>query len=141
MMKKAIKPKLYSICCGEYTLMYECGKCGYTFNMAHNGFDYCPHCGNKIDWGVVIECNEEWKNEYLDGNLEKQKEMKDFIDKVNLTITDGQRRAMKKTQATKDAILFSNINYYLGNGWSEKELINKGFFTEEEFEKYKLRIR
>lgn len=135
-MKKAIKPKLYSICCGGYTLMYKCGKCNYTFNMAHNGFDYCPHCGNKIDWGVVIECNEEWKSEYLDGNLEKQKEMKDLIDKVNLTITDGERKVMKKTQATKNAIICSNINYYVNQGWTKEELITKGFFTEDDFKVY-----
>ena len=73
-MKKAIKPKLYDLCSCGYELMYECGKCKYTFNMAHICFDYCPHCGNKIDWGVVIECNEEWKNDYLDGDIEKQKE-------------------------------------------------------------------
>lgn len=136
MAKKAIKPKLYSICCGGYELMYRCGKCKYTFNMAHNGFDFCPHCGNKIDWGVVVECNEEWKKEYLDGDLEKRKEMKDFIDKVNLTITDGERRAMKKTEATKKAIIESNIRYYINQGWTKEELISKGFFTESDFSNY-----
>lgn len=49
-MKRAIKPKLYDLCNCGYELMYECGKCKYAFNMAHIGFDYCPHCGNKIDW-------------------------------------------------------------------------------------------
>lgn len=133
---KAVKPKLYGICCGEYTLMYQCGKCKYTFNMAHNGFDYCPHCGSKIDWGVVIECNEEWKNEYLDGDLEKRKEMREFMDKVNLIFKDGERRAMKKTQATKDAIIRANINYYITQGWTKEQLITKGFFTKEDFNVY-----
>ena len=28
----------------------------------------------------------------------------------------------------------SNINYYLGQGWSKEELIKKAFFTEKDFE-------
>ena len=38
--------------------------------------------------------------------------------------TDGTRRAVTK----------SNINYYLGQGWSKEELIKKAFFTEKDYE-------
>lgn len=134
-MKKEIKPKVYSLCSCGYDLMYKCGKCGYTFNMAHNGFDYCPHCGNKIDWGVIITVNEEWKSEFLDSlRTPKEKQMKEEIDQFNLTITDGRRRILKQTQATKNAIIKSNIKYYLGIGWSKEELIKKGFFKESDFD-------
>lgn len=87
----------------------------------------------------MIECNEEWKNEYLDGNIEKQKEMREFMDKVNLLFKDGERRVMKKTQATKDAIIRANINYYVTQGWTKEELIIKGFFTKEDFDVYEER--
>nr|DAE47500.1 MAG TPA: nin one binding protein [Caudoviricetes sp.] len=134
-MKKEIKPKVYSLCSCGYDLIYKCGKCEYTFNMAHNGFDYCPHCGSKIDWGVIITVNEEWKSEFLN-NLEtpKENQMKEEIDRFNLTITDGQRRILKQTQATRNAIIKSNIQYYLGIGWSKEELIKKGFFKEGDFD-------
>ena len=136
MAKKVIKPKAYDLGCGGYQLFYKCGKCEYCFNMAHNGFDYCPHCGNKIDWGVVIEVNEEWKQKYLNSDPEGKKKMREFIDKANLYITDGERRAMEKTEATKKAIIKSNIRYYLGQGWTKEELIAKGFFTESDFSNY-----
>lgn len=129
-----IKPKVYSMMSCGYDLMYKCGKCKYTFNMAHDGFDYCPHCGNKIDWGVIITVNEEWKNEFFDAlDTSKEKEMKDEIDRLNTYITDGKRRAMPKTQATKEAILRSNMHYYLGQGWTKAELVKQGFFKEEDF--------
>ena len=43
MPRKAIKPKMYSLGCSSYQVIYRCGKCGCVFNMAHDGFDYCPH--------------------------------------------------------------------------------------------------
>lgn len=138
-MKRTIKPKCIQMANCGHDLIYKCGNCGYGFNMAHEGYDYCPHCGNKIDWGVVYTVNEEWKSKYFNSSFDERRKMCEDIDKINQSITDGKKRELPKTQATKDAILFSNIDYYLGNGWSEKELINEGFFTKEEFERYKLR--
>lgn len=133
--KKVIKPKVYSMMSCGYDLMYKCGKCDYTFNMAHDGFDYCPHCGNRIDWGVIITVNEEWKNEFLEAlDTDKEKEMKDEIDRLNVYITDGQRRVMPQTPATRKAIIQSNIRYYLGVGWTKEELIKDGRFKEEDFD-------
>ena len=60
-------------------------------------------------------------------------------DKVNLLFKDGERKAMKKTQATKDAIIRANINYYITQGWNKEELITKGFFTKEDFDVYEER--
>ena len=41
---------------------------------------------------------------------------------------------MTTTPATKQAITKSNIQYYLGQGWTKEELIKKAFFTEKDFE-------
>lgn len=138
-MKRTIKPIADRLSNCGYDIVYRCGKCGYDFAMAHEGYDYCPHCGNKIDWGVIYKVNEEWKRKYFDSTFEERRKMREDIDIMNQSITDGKKREFQQTQATKDAILFSNIDYYLGTGWSEKELINEGFFTKEDFERYKLR--
>lgn len=135
-MKKAIKPKVYGLGYGGYNLIYKCGKCEYGFNMAHEGFDYCPHCGNKIDWGVIVEVNAEWKEDYLDATRDKQKEMRAFIDKINKGFDDGERRVMPKTDKTREEIIRKNISYYLNSGWSKSQLLNEGFFTEKDFEIY-----
>ena len=138
MPRKAIKPKMYSMGCASYQIIYKCGKCGYAFNMAHDGFDYCPHCGSKIDWGVIWDVNEEWRAEYYRADSARRQELQAEIDAVNETITDGEKKRMKFTPATKRAITKSNIQYYLGIGWTKEELIKEAFFTEEDFEKAEL---
>lgn len=148
-MTKSIKPKFYSLGCGGYTIVYKCGNCSRTFNIVDSEFLYCPKCGKRIDWGVIENVNEEWKNEYLsytepyfDENGKWHSEyphaqfMRDQIDHYNQTITDGQRYEMQKTEATKQAIIKSNISYYLGIGWSKDELVSDGKFTEEEMKLY-----
>lgn len=134
MPRKAIKPKMYSLGCASYQVIYRCGKCGYAFNMAHDGYDYCPHCGSKIDWGVIWKVNEEWRSEYICANYHRRQELNAEIDLVNESITDGEKKRMKFTPATKQAITKSNIEYYLGQGWSKEELIKNKFFTEKDFE-------
>ena len=134
MPRKAIKPKMSSLGCSSYQVIYKCGKCGYGFNMAHDGFDYCPHCGSKIDWGVVWHVNEEWRSEYICADYNRRQELNAEIDIVNETITDGEKKRMKFTLATKQAITKSNIQYYLSQGWPKEELIKKAFFTEKDFE-------
>ena len=134
---KPIKPKVYSLYTSGYDLMYKCGSCGRVFNIVDSKFKFCPTCGKPIDWGVVYTVNEEWKNEYcraLDVDKKKQHAMERFIDDLNLHITDGEKKQLPQTQATKNAILVSNINYYLGNGWTREELIKRGFYTEKDFE-------
>ena len=101
--------------------------------MAHDGFDYCPHCGSKIDWGVIWEVNEEWRSKYICADYDRRQELKAEIDTINETITDGEKKRMKTTPATKQAITKSNIQYYLGQGWTKEELIKSKFFTEEDF--------
>lgn len=133
MPRKSIKPKMYSFGCSSYQIIYRCGKCGYTFNMAHDGYDYCPHCGSKIDWGVIWEVNEEWRSKYICADYDRRQELKAEIDAFNETITDGEKKRMKFTPATKQAITKSNIEYYLGQGWTKEELIKSKFFTEEDF--------
>ena len=134
MSRKVIKPKMYSLGCASYQVIYRCGKCGYAFNMAHDGFDYCPHCGSIIDWGVIWHVNEEWRSEYICADYNRRRELEAEIDTINETITDGEKKRMKFTSATKQAITKSNIEYYLGQGWTKEELIKSKFFTEKEFE-------
>lgn len=134
MSRKAIKPKMYSLGCASYQVIYRCGKCGYAFNMAHDGFDYCPHCSSKIDWGVIWHVNEEWRSEYICADSAHRRELEAEIDAINETITDSEKKRMKSTSATKQAITKSNIEYYLGQGWTKEELIKSKFFTEKEFE-------
>lgn len=146
---KSIKPKFYSLSVSGYTIVYKCGNCSRIFNMADSEFLYCPKCGKKIDWGVIETVNEEWKSKYLSakesywdkngefhGESPKAQEMRDQIDNYNKTIIDGQRYEMQKTKATKQAIIKSNIGYYLGIGWSKDELIMNKKFTEEEMKLY-----
>lgn len=134
MPRKAIKPKMYSLGCSSYQVIYRCGKCGDVFNMARDGFDYCPHCGSKIDWGVIWKVNEEWRSEYICADSAHRRELEAGIDLVNESITDGEKRCMAFTIGTKRAITKSNIEYYLGQGWTKEELIKKAFFTKEDFE-------
>ncbi len=134
MPRKAIKPVVSHISDWGYQIIYKCGKCGYGFAMAHDGYDYCPHCGSKIDWGVMWEANEEWRSEYICADYNRRQELNAEIDAVNETITDGEKKRMKFTLATKQAITKSNIQYYLSQGWPKEELIKKAFFTEKDFE-------
>lgn len=134
MPRKAIKPVVSRISDWGYQIIYKCGKCGYGFAMAHDGYDYCPHCGSKIDWGVMWEANEEWRHAYMSADNVKRELMKKQIEEYNQTITDGEKRVMEYTDATRRAVTKSNINYYLGQGWSKEDLIKKAFFTEKDFE-------
>jgi hypothetical protein len=102
--------------------------------MAHDGYDYCPHCGSKIDWGVMWEANEEWRHAYMRSDDIRRELMKKQINEYNQTITDGEKRVMEYTDATHCAVTKSNINYYLSQGWTKEELIKKAFFTEKDFE-------
>ena len=58
------------------------------------------------------------------------------LDALNQTITDGKRYEMKQTQATKDDIIYRNICYFLGNGWTREELLREYKYTEEDFKIY-----
>lgn len=131
-----LKPKVYSMGTCGHEILYKCAKCAYPFIVANDSWRFCPCCGQEIDWGVIVRANEEWKQKFLnvlDKPEEKQK-LLDELDKVNSTIKDNSRYEMKMTTATKRAIMKSNISYYLGNGWTKEELIEKGFFKAEDFD-------
>lgn len=134
-MKGKKKPLPYSMGCGGYTILYKCPKCEMKFNLATPDWNFCPHCGQPLDWSVIVRANEEWRKEFcehIDDDAYKQK-MLDEVNSLNQTITDGRQYSMKQTPATRKAILRSNIQYYLGNGWTKEELIKQGRFTEEDF--------
>lgn len=134
MPRKVIKPIVSRISDWGYDVIYKCGKCGYVFAMAHDGYDYCPHCGSKIDWGVISEVNEEWRHAYMRADNVRRELMKKQIEEYNQMITDGEKKCMEYTDATRRAVTKSNINYYLSQGWTKEELIKSKFFTEKEFE-------
>ena len=133
MPRKAIKPKTTRISDWGYQVLYKCGKCGYSFDLADDGFYYCPHCGSKIDWDVICEVNEEWRSKYISADYDHRRELCKELDLLNQTITDGEKKCMEYTLATKRAVTKSNIGYYLSRGSSKEELIKNGFFTEEDF--------
>lgn len=131
-----LKPKAYSVGTCGYEILYKCAKCAYPFTVVNDSWHFCPCCGQEIDWGIIVRANEEWKQKFLnvlDKSEEKQK-LLDELDKVNSTIKDNSRYGMKMTTTTKHAITKSNISYYLGNGWTKEELIEKGFFKAEDFD-------
>lgn len=131
-----LKPKACSMGTCGYEILYKCAKCSYPFTVANDSWRFCPCCGQEIDWGVIVRANEEWKQKFLnvlDKSEEKQK-LLDELDKVNSTIKDNSHYEMTMTAATKRAITKSNISYYLGNGWTKEELIEKGFFKAEDFD-------
>lgn len=132
--KKVLKPKAYSLLCASYDVAYKCGKCDHAWQLVQPGFNYCPYCGSKIDWGVVYRVNEEWRAEFVAANKEREKEMLDDLNRLNTYITDGEPRKFPTTQTTKDANKKSNIRYYLGMGWTKEELIKEGRFKEEDFD-------
>lgn len=145
--KKVSKPYPDSIAACGYEILYRCRECGYSFRLAGDGFNYCPHCGVRLDWGVVVTANKEWQDEFLkatephyeDSNwvpYAKRDKMLADLDALNQTITNGKRHEMNQTQATKEDITYKNICYYLGNGWTREELLREGFFTEEDFKIY-----
>lgn len=37
--------------------MYDCPKCGESYEIDYEKYDHCPKCGQRIDWS-----DEEWKN-------------------------------------------------------------------------------
>lgn len=135
MPRKAIKPKASRISDWGYQVLYACGACGYKFDLADSdGYDYCPHCGSKIDWGVIWEVNEEWRSKYISADYDDRRELCAELDRLNKKITDGGKREMEYTLATQKAITRSNIEYYLSRGASKETLIKDGFFTEKDFE-------
>lgn len=139
MKKKVSKPYPDGIAVSGYEILYRCRECGYSFRLAYDGFNYCPHCGVKLDWGVVVTANKEWQNEFIDAvynDKDKHKKMLADLDALNQTITDGKRYEMKQTQATKDDIIYRNICYFLGNGWTREELLREHKYTEEDFKIY-----
>ena len=101
MPRKSIKPKVSRISDWGYEVIYKCGKCGYVFAMAHDGYDYCPHCGSKIDWGVISEVNEEWRSKYIGADYNRRQELNAEIDIVNESIMDGEKKCMTFTPSTK----------------------------------------
>lgn len=145
--EKMSKPYPDSIAAGGYEILYRCRECNYSFRLADDGFNYCPGCGVKLDWGVVVTANKEWRDEFLEAiephyddpnwipDKEKNKMLSD-LDSLNQTITNGKRHEMKKTQATKDDVVCRNICYFLGNGWTKEELLREGKYTEEDFRVY-----
>lgn len=135
---KKLKPKAYSMGCSGYEILYKCPKCSMKFNLANEDWHYCPCCGQALDWGVIVESNEEWKQKFLDvlDNSEKKKVLLSELDKQNTILPQDIRYKMQTTPATRKAIIKSNISYYLTEGWSKQELIKQGFFTEEDFKLY-----
>lgn len=141
---KISKPYPDSIAACGYEILYRCRECCYSFRLADDGFNYCPHCGVKLDWGVVVTANKEWQDEFIGtvcdykdkGRNEKREKMLADLDAINQKITDGKRYEMKKTQATKDDIIYRNICYFLGNGWTREELLREHKYTEEDFKIY-----
>lgn len=51
---RAEKPELYSDGYDkDGNLIYdewECPRCGESYEVAYDRYDYCPNCGQKIDW-------------------------------------------------------------------------------------------
>lgn len=136
---KVSKPYPDSIAAGGYEILYRCRECGYSFRLVDDGFNYCPHCGVRLDWGVIVTANKEWQDEFIDAvynDKDKHKKMLADLDAINQTITDGKRYEMKQTQATKDDIIYRNICYFLGNGWTREELLREHKYTEEDFKIY-----
>ena len=135
---KSIKPKFERPESCGYGLIYSCGKCGREFAMVDSSFFYCPTCGAKIDWGVVTRSNAEWLHKYRTAMLGHQdsviEELKCQLARWNDMIDDGVKREMPVTDLTRKEILTNNIDYYMNQGWGKLELIEKGFFTEEDFE-------
>ena len=37
--------------------MYDCPKCGKSYEIDYEKYDHCPKCGQRIDWS-----DKEWKN-------------------------------------------------------------------------------
>lgn len=147
MRRKISKPYPYSITPCGYTITYKCRECGQEFPMRNDKYHYCYKCGVKLDWGVVLKANAEWKGKFSevvrgemlpDGHFDytERDKMLEDLDKVNQTIEDGVPREMEYTENTRRAVIKSNINYYLGQGWTREELINKRFFSEEDFRIY-----
>ena len=31
--------------------MYDCPNCGKSYEIEYEKYDYCPHCGQALDWG------------------------------------------------------------------------------------------
>ena len=118
-----LKPKAYSMGTCGYEILYKCAKCAYPFTVANDSWHFCPCCGQEIDWGVIIQANEEWKQKLLDE-----------LDALNTHAEVDTRYEMRQTEATKRAIIKSNISYYLGNGWTKEQLIENGFFKQEDFD-------
>lgn len=133
-----LKPKPYSMSSTGHEITYKCANCGFKFNMANRDCHYCPKCSVEIDWGVITTANEEYRQLFLSvlDDTKKRYALLSALDMCNATITDGFRRAMEQTEDTKKAIVMSNIDYYLGIGWTKEELINKNFFTKKDFEEY-----
>ena len=91
MPRKAIKPVVSRISDWGYQIIYKCGKCGYGFAMAHDGYDYCPHCGSKIDWGVMWEANEEWRHAYMRADNIKRELMKKQIEEFDIILKERKK--------------------------------------------------
>lgn len=133
-----VKPLAYSMGCSGYEILYKCPNsiCGMKFNMANEDWHFCPKCGQALDWGVVVTANEEFRELFLKSMYDEQAKQLVLctLDQLNMTLPVDERHAMQQTDATKRAITKSNISYYLGNGWTKKELIARGFFKPEDFE-------
>lgn len=131
---KKLKPKANKLGWG-YEILYKCPSCDMAFNVANNDWHFCPKCGQPLDWGVITTANEEWQQRYIEFiyNSEEKKKMLAELDHINQTLPEDIRHEMEVTPETHKQILKSNINYYLGQGWTKKELIRDGFYTEEDF--------
>lgn len=38
--------------------MYDCPKCGQSYEIDYEKYDYCPKCGQKMDWSDDNESHE-----------------------------------------------------------------------------------
>ena len=131
-----LKPKAFSMGVNGYKILYKCPKCGLILNMATEDWHFCPRCGQILDWGVIVEANEEFRQMFLDSmhDSKTHQELLDTLDEKNTTISEDTRYSMEQTEATKKAITKSDISYYISHGWIKEELIEKGFFKPEDFD-------
>lgn len=65
-------------------VIYRCPKCDASFQIYGHKQNFCHLCGQELDWGVIINVNNQWKDEYHNCNdYQKQQELMKEIDELN----------------------------------------------------------